>query len=200
MSRVWDRQTETHTEKLILLCLADCASDEGVCWPSYGTIARKCQMERSRVIEIIARFEKQGLLKKKSNKAANGHPSSNRYTLNIADSALEGGGAPRAPRVVPQQHQGSAPRAPTLEPSLEPSDRRGGKPPKFAALPKSEKPRISDVQRISYERELERIRDSIRTIEDNYGGLQTWCGDDLQKHKILKARRNHLRNLLDQVA
>lgn len=131
MSRVWEQPAASHTEKLILLCLADCASDEGVCWPSYATIARKCQMERSRVIEAIARFEKRGLLKKKAHKAANGHPSSNRYTLNIGFSTLEGGGAPTAPRVVPQQHQGSAPGAPTLEPSLDPSDRTvRGKPPK----------------------------------------------------------------------
>lgn len=131
MSRVWDLETDSHTEKLILLCLADCASDEGICWPSYATIARKCRMERSRVIEIIARFEKRGLLKKKAHKAANGHPSSNRYTLNIGVSISEGGGAPRAPRVVPQRHHGSAPRAPTLEPSLESSKRTvTGVPPK----------------------------------------------------------------------
>jgi hypothetical protein len=28
-------------EKLVLLALADCANDEGRCWPSASTLARK---------------------------------------------------------------------------------------------------------------------------------------------------------------
>ena len=40
MSQVWDTNLPP-MEKLVLLALADCANDEGHCWPSATTIARK---------------------------------------------------------------------------------------------------------------------------------------------------------------
>lgn len=44
MSRVWKTHCETHTQKLVLLALADNANDEGHCWPSVDTLARKCDL------------------------------------------------------------------------------------------------------------------------------------------------------------
>lgn len=47
MSLAWDLPLSS-TEKLVLLALADCANDEGECWPSIATIGRKaCIGERS---------------------------------------------------------------------------------------------------------------------------------------------------------
>ena len=47
MSAVWDLRLSS-TEKLVLLALADCANDEGECWPSIATIGKKaCIGERS---------------------------------------------------------------------------------------------------------------------------------------------------------
>jgi hypothetical protein len=40
MSAVWELNLPP-SEKLVLLALADCANDEGVCWPSACTLARK---------------------------------------------------------------------------------------------------------------------------------------------------------------
>lgn len=40
MTLVWDLDLPT-LEKLVLLALADCASDEGECWPSISTLCRK---------------------------------------------------------------------------------------------------------------------------------------------------------------
>ena len=40
MSAVWDANIPP-SEKLVLLALADCANDEGHCWPSAATLARK---------------------------------------------------------------------------------------------------------------------------------------------------------------
>ena len=40
MSQVWEL-TLPPMEKLVLLALADCANDEGRCWPSATTLARK---------------------------------------------------------------------------------------------------------------------------------------------------------------
>lgn len=41
MSLVWELLLPD-SEKLVLLALADCANDEGVCWPSMATLAKKC--------------------------------------------------------------------------------------------------------------------------------------------------------------
>lgn len=41
MSLVWELQLPD-SEKLVLLALADCANDEGNCWPSVATLTKKC--------------------------------------------------------------------------------------------------------------------------------------------------------------
>lgn len=41
MTAVWDLPLPD-SEKIVLLALADCANDEGHCWPSMATLARKC--------------------------------------------------------------------------------------------------------------------------------------------------------------
>jgi len=47
MTAVWDIQLPD-SEKIVLLALADNASDEGLCWPSIATICRKtCKSERT---------------------------------------------------------------------------------------------------------------------------------------------------------
>ena len=47
MSLAWELPLSP-TEKLVILALADCANDEGECWPSIATIARKSNLgERS---------------------------------------------------------------------------------------------------------------------------------------------------------
>lgn len=66
MSAVWDLQTESHTQKLVLLALADNANDEGVCWPSIATIAKKCNLTKRSVQLQIRKLEKGRLLKVKS--------------------------------------------------------------------------------------------------------------------------------------
>jgi hypothetical protein len=47
MSLVWDAEIPAG-EKLVLLALADCANDQGLCWPSVATLAKKTgQSERT---------------------------------------------------------------------------------------------------------------------------------------------------------
>lgn len=41
MTAVWDTQLPD-SEKIVLLALADCANDEGLCWPSMATLTAKC--------------------------------------------------------------------------------------------------------------------------------------------------------------
>jgi hypothetical protein len=55
MTRVWDVQLP-HADKLLLLALADNANDEGLCWPSVATLARKAGMDERTVQRAIGRL------------------------------------------------------------------------------------------------------------------------------------------------
>lgn len=64
MNAVWSEPTTSGSKRLILLALADNANDEGCCWPSLETIARKCNLSRRYVIDVIGELERDGLLVK----------------------------------------------------------------------------------------------------------------------------------------
>jgi predicted transcriptional regulator len=51
-----------HGTKLVLLCLADNANDSDLAWPSFETLARRCDMTRRHVIRVMAELEKAGLI------------------------------------------------------------------------------------------------------------------------------------------
>lgn len=96
--------------KLVLIKLADNASDVGECWPSYQHIADQCEISKRSVMNHITALCDAGLLRKEIRKGGPKGNSSNVYFL-----TLEGGGAPPAPGVVQQIHQGSAQGSPPSE-------------------------------------------------------------------------------------
>jgi hypothetical protein len=53
MSLVWAMDLPD-SEKIVLLALADCANDEGHCWPGMATLTRKCS-KSDRTIQIAIR-------------------------------------------------------------------------------------------------------------------------------------------------
>ena len=55
MGEVW-RLTLPSTEKLVLLALADSASDEGICWPSLAELAMKTGLSTRAVQHCLRRF------------------------------------------------------------------------------------------------------------------------------------------------
>ena len=96
--------------KLVLIKLADNASDMGECWPSYQHIADQCEISKRSVMNHIAALCASGLLRKEIRKGGPKGNSSNVYFL-----TLDGGGASPAPAVVQQIHQGSAAGSPPSE-------------------------------------------------------------------------------------
>lgn len=86
--------------KLVLLKLADNASDQGECWPSYQYIADQCEISKRSVMNHIDELCKSGLLKKAFRKGPKGN-ATNVYILTIP-------GAGDSPGVVQEIHQGSA--------------------------------------------------------------------------------------------
>ncbi len=49
--------------KLVLIKLADNASDQGECWPSYQHIADQCEISKRSVMNHIAALCESGLVK-----------------------------------------------------------------------------------------------------------------------------------------
>ena len=80
MTRVWDLELGSHTEKLVLLALADNANDDGVCWPSIGTLAEKCNLTGQGVRDQIHKFQALGLIEIQPRSL-----SSNIYLLKIPE-------------------------------------------------------------------------------------------------------------------
>ncbi|KPC13021.1 helix-turn-helix domain-containing protein [Pseudomonas syringae group genomosp. 3] len=77
--------------KLVLVKLADNASDQGECWPSYQHIADQCEIDRSTVRRHIKNLADQGLLRIENRAGPKGN-SSNLYFL-----TLQGGGTDSTP-------------------------------------------------------------------------------------------------------
>lgn len=81
----FDAKVGNPLRKLVLLKLADQANDEGLCWPSYETIAKACEVDRRSVIRHIKKLEADSFLRieKVYDKEAKKNKS-NRYHLTIA--------------------------------------------------------------------------------------------------------------------
>lgn len=59
MTMVWDIELPA-TEKLVMLALADCANDEGECWPSIATLMRKTGVSERTVQRATKAIEEGG--------------------------------------------------------------------------------------------------------------------------------------------
>jgi len=60
MTRAWDRSSQQGTALLLLLALADFANDEGTCWPSVKTLARKCRLGKRQTQNLLGKLEEEG--------------------------------------------------------------------------------------------------------------------------------------------
>ena len=114
------------TPKLVLMALADIADDQGICWPSQNTLAKKCSMAERSVRRILLQLQASNLLFVESRFRPNGSLASNRYRLAIGGPPDNLSGAPRSPEVGPPGQRcpggmdtGVHPRT-TIEPSIEP--------------------------------------------------------------------------------
>jgi hypothetical protein len=64
MTLAWKTDVQPATRRLVLLALADSASDEGACWPYMATIARKAGVGLSTARKACADLEQDGLLRR----------------------------------------------------------------------------------------------------------------------------------------
>lgn len=61
MSAVWELDLPD-SDKIVLLALADCANDEGHCWPSVQSLVRKCSKSERTIQASIKRLVDEGHL------------------------------------------------------------------------------------------------------------------------------------------
>lgn len=80
-SWAWETRVGNHTDKLVLLALADSANDDGECWPSIGAIAGKVECSKDTIIRSISRMEAANLIEITPRVDASGRQTSNRYRL-----------------------------------------------------------------------------------------------------------------------
>ena len=83
LASAWRTRCASHTQKLILLNLADHANDCGVCWPSTKRIAEQCGLSRQTVISQLKGMEAAGLIA--VTRTGGGLKNPNRYRLIVEE-------------------------------------------------------------------------------------------------------------------
>lgn len=59
---VWDHSTESGTNKLMLLAIAEYADDDGVCWPSIARLAQRVCVKERQAQRLIKQLEQSGAI------------------------------------------------------------------------------------------------------------------------------------------
>jgi hypothetical protein len=79
MTSVWDdARTQTHSELLVLLALADWGNDDGYCWPTIPALAAKARLSERAVQQILGRLTETGRIKRVS---GGGRGHANKYQV-----------------------------------------------------------------------------------------------------------------------
>ena len=83
MSDVFENSKTEGNARLVLLCLADCANDEGVCWPSIRKIAQKANLSEPMTKKYLNALIAVGLVNREEREDHSGRQTSNFYTIDI---------------------------------------------------------------------------------------------------------------------
>ena len=113
MVRAMKAKVGNPLRKLVLIKLADNASDQGECWPSVPYIADQCEISERSVQNHIKKLVEDGFVSVEERKSSNGLNRTNVYTLNLRTGANAApSGAPAAPggvNAAPVSGAGAAP-------------------------------------------------------------------------------------------
>lgn len=80
IQQAWESQLRGN-DLLVLIALADNASDEGYCWPSWQSIMAKTKVSRGTLSSVLNRLEKDGYIVRESRKRGSGSNASNGYFI-----------------------------------------------------------------------------------------------------------------------
>lgn len=80
IQQAWDSPLKGN-DLLVLIALADNASDEGYCWPSWQSIMSKTKVSRGTLSSVLNRLEAGGYIARESRKRDSGSDASNGYFI-----------------------------------------------------------------------------------------------------------------------
>lgn len=190
MSWVWENGPDAQGDLLILLALADFADDEGKCWPSMASVAKKARMEERSARRAIRRLQERGWLSCEAGQG--GRSKTNVYRVNtvkpghsvpVSDDkpgptnpGLESGYEAETRTLVTETRTlvplNPDPRVPRtiIEPSIEPSEEKEGarkRTPRGSRLPEDwQLPREWGEWAVSRGWEPDEVIDEAETFRD----------------------------------
>jgi hypothetical protein len=193
----WKQELPSAGRKLVLVALADAAHEDGECWPSYKTLAKKTGLAAATVRGYVTDLGDAGLLKKEARERSDGSQTSNRYWLQIegADGSAGPGDAQRsADGAAAVGADGSAPHY--VEPKAEPTTKPNGQesllpsdvpPPKTSpvaeiwahyqtVVPNAQRRVLDGRRRRIIEKALK-----VRTVEDCIGAITGLSRSDFHR-------------------
>jgi len=83
LSEVFEKSETSGNARLVLIALADCASDDGACWPSIKRIAKMSKVSEQTAKKYLHAFEAIGLIEIEERFDRKGRRTSNIYNINI---------------------------------------------------------------------------------------------------------------------
>jgi hypothetical protein len=83
MSDVFERSKTEGNARLVLLSLADCANDDGACWPSIRKISEKANLSEPIAKKYLNALIEVGVVKREEREDHSGRQTSNYYTIMV---------------------------------------------------------------------------------------------------------------------
>lgn len=134
--------------KLVLIKLADNASDKGECWPSYQHIADQCEISKRSVMNHIEDLCVMGLIRKESRTGPKGN-SSNVYFLSLDGAGDSPPSAANSLGGAGDSLGGSAGAAPRISNSFEPVNEPVNEPKTFGTQANASEPKKASKTQFS---------------------------------------------------
>lgn len=140
MSLVWEHYPEGGTNLLALLALADYSDDDGRCFPSISSIAKKIRLKHRQAQRLVHKLINDGYVRVIGNQQGGWHGDTRRYQIMIATltGVLGDTGVTNTPNGCRGRHSSGVldDTQTIIEPSIEPSinTQREKKPDFFAGI------------------------------------------------------------------
>ena len=87
MSQIWDKSPYSGSQLLVLLALADWATDDGVCYPAISSVAAKCRLSEKQARRLVHGLIDDGILDVIGNEFGGNPGSSRRYKISLTPPA-----------------------------------------------------------------------------------------------------------------
>jgi len=177
-------------DKLVLLALADNASDEGYCYPSWNTIMKKTGVSKGTLSKSLKVLESMNLIRRISRKRENGSDSSNGYF--VIENIVQSSETEHHPKVQKLNTQSS--ETEHLEPSVLTVSIKINKKERqqlndfFAKYPDYKKV-VSDetlVDFIRYRKEIKKAVKTSRALKAYVDSLLTCVKDGYIKDEVVE--------------